>query len=170
MSFEALGQVIDGGLAAASTPEQDPVLVEEVRVTCTQAMLLSLDREHRLAYVLGEILELSGDEGALVLEITPEAFRKRLSRARSVLLDFMKGRCGVLDEKNPCRCTLQVPYARRTGMLDPNALRFSNHPRRDKGMGEVIGLLSAAAVFRTHPDYVAPDKFVSALKHLLQDA
>jgi hypothetical protein len=52
-------------------------------------MLLNLDRPHRLAYVLGEVLELTGDEAGAVLEISPVAFRKRLSRARDADDNFV---------------------------------------------------------------------------------
>jgi len=41
------------------------------------------DDDHRAAYVLGDILELDGEEAAEVLGIQPAAYRKRLSRARS---------------------------------------------------------------------------------------
>src|SRR5215467_3029769 len=49
MSFEALAGMIDAGLSApeaATSPGDDAqtrVLAEEVRITCTQAMLLCLD-------------------------------------------------------------------------------------------------------------------------------
>ena len=41
-----------------------------------------LDRDHRMAYILGEVFELTSPQGAAILGITPAAFRKRLSRAR----------------------------------------------------------------------------------------
>src|SRR5262249_31743963 len=110
MSFEALEGMIDSGLPAPG-PAEEPaqaVLPEEVRITCTQAMLLCRDPDHRIAYVLGEIVELPGEEAAWVLGITPAAFRKRLSRAREDVLGFMRKRCGVYDAANPCRCSLQV--------------------------------------------------------------
>lgn len=54
------------------------LLIEEVKVGCTLAMLQCLDRPHRLAYVLGEILETPGPEAAEALGISLELFRKRL--------------------------------------------------------------------------------------------
>jgi RNA polymerase sigma factor (sigma-70 family) len=172
MTFEKLGAMIDEGLEQAdpAAPPPDAVLAEEVRITCTEGMLLSLDREHRLAYVLGEILELTSEEAAAVLEISAEAFRKRLSRARATLQKFMKSRCGVFDARNQCRCSLQVPYTRRTGMLDPNALRFATHPARGQPhhLRELVGLLDVAAIYRSHPDYAAPDDFVDAIKGWLK--
>jgi hypothetical protein len=179
VSLEVLATHIEAGLACAvaapSIDTSQAVLSEEVRISCTQAMLLCLDREHRLAFILGEIFELTGEEAAFVLEITPGALRKRISRAQKAIIDFMKGRCGVYDAENPCRCSLQVPYAIRTGMLDPSRLRFATHPartRRDPGvqaqLDDLIGLLDAAAIYRSHPDYVAPSAFVQAIKDLLE--
>src|SRR5262245_31964024 len=127
MSFEALGAMIDAGLAGAADHDASadpaaPALAAEVRLTCTEAMLLCLDTGHRLAFVLGEILELSGEEAAWVLDVSPDAYRQRLVRARAAITEFMKKRCGVFSAKNPCRCSLQVPQAMRLGMLDPKRL------------------------------------------------
>ena len=55
------------------------LLTEEVKIGCTLGMLQCLDRPHRLAYVLGEILELPGPEAAEALGIAPARFRKRFS-------------------------------------------------------------------------------------------
>jgi hypothetical protein len=171
MSFDALGSMIDAGIAASneSRPDaRDAVLTEEVRITCTQAMLLCLDPEHRIVYILGEILEMDGNEGAFVLDITPESFRKRLSRAREDVLGFMKKRCGVLDSANPCRCSLQVPYTIRIGMLDPSRLRFATHPvTATREVRELVGLLDAAAVHRANPAYAAPRALAEAMRALV---
>src|SRR5258708_5408305 len=62
--FERFGRELDQGLphpAAKALPQpDDAVLVEEIKVGCTLGMLMCLDRAHRLAYILGEILELDG--------------------------------------------------------------------------------------------------------------
>ena len=52
---------------AALFLDRDGVLVEEVKVGCTVAMLQCLDRPHRLAYIVGEILDVSGPEAAEIL-------------------------------------------------------------------------------------------------------
>lgn len=54
---------------------------EELKIGCSYAMLLSLDKNHRIAFILHYIFELSGEEGSLILEITPANYRKRVSRA-----------------------------------------------------------------------------------------
>jgi hypothetical protein len=56
-------------------------------------MLLCLDREQRLTFILGAIFEVSDTVGAEVLEITPDNFRQRLARARRDLRNFMNDKC-----------------------------------------------------------------------------
>src|SRR5688572_15792787 len=76
----AEGRSTDGPMDAERS-----LLVEEVKIGCTLGMLQCLDRPHRLAYVLGEILDMSGPEAAEALAITPELFRKRLQHARTAI-------------------------------------------------------------------------------------
>ena len=80
------------------------LLFQEVRLGCTLGMLLCLGRPERLAFILGEILEFDHGEAAEVLEITPAAFRKQLSRARDKIVTFTRSHCGLVEEKNGCRC------------------------------------------------------------------
>jgi RNA polymerase sigma factor (sigma-70 family) len=85
MSFEEFAADLESGLSedVVTIPdiEQD-LLLDEVRIGCTMAMLLCLERPYRLAYILGEIMELDHNEGAAVMDISPAAFRARVSRAR----------------------------------------------------------------------------------------
>src|SRR4051812_25348230 len=105
-SFDDFGRGLDAApvlpLPDVPQPERD-LLVEEAKVGCLSAMLLCLSREQRIAYVLGNVFELSDAVAAEILEVTPETFRKRLSRARADLHAFMTGKCGLVREENPCR-------------------------------------------------------------------
>jgi DNA-directed RNA polymerase specialized sigma24 family protein len=65
-----------------SVPVDVRLLVEEARLSCTTGMLLCLDREQRLAYILGEIFEVADVVGAELLEISRDNFRQRVARAR----------------------------------------------------------------------------------------
>jgi DNA-directed RNA polymerase specialized sigma24 family protein len=78
LGFDRFAEDLERGLQPVSADESiDSLLIEEVKVGCSLAMLQCLDRPHRAAYVLGDILELSGPEAADVLEIAPALFRKR---------------------------------------------------------------------------------------------
>src|SRR5262249_45974187 len=133
ISLETLDERLRTGLSDEPSERPDPeteAIAAELRLRCTQAMLLGLDRELRIAYILGDIFELSSDEAAEVLAVSPVAFRKRLSRARSRLYDFMREWCGVYDERNPCRCKKQIESAASRGLISPDDLYLSRQRRR----------------------------------------
>jgi RNA polymerase sigma factor (sigma-70 family) len=81
------------------------VLEIEARLRCTQALLTAMDRPHRLAFILGVVMDIPSREGAWILEISPEAFRKRISRARGHLKAFLMNQCGLFDSANRCSCS-----------------------------------------------------------------
>jgi RNA polymerase sigma factor (sigma-70 family) len=184
IDFDLLAERLDVGLAAEPSrlPEAEANLyAREIRLRCTQAMLLCLDRDSRIAYIVGDILGLSGDEAASILDLDPATYRKRLSRARGRLYAFMRERCGVYDAANPCRCDRQVDCALERGILKPDEPLLVKHPVREgrapgpidrgtleRGALEVEGLLRVAEVMRAHPAYAAPETLIDGLRNLLR--
>lgn len=170
-TFEHFGDAIAEGLAEpafASVSEGDQkLLAQEVKIGCTQGMLLCLDRDHRLAYILGEVFEITGEEGGAILDIEPAGFRKRLSRAREQIRGFMQAHCGIVNPVNPCRCARQVQPMIGKGRIDPQNLLFAVHPALRQEVAELDDLGDAAAVFRSHPRYPSPPAAVAAIKALI---
>jgi RNA polymerase sigma factor (sigma-70 family) len=176
MSFETLDERLRSGLRDEATgvpePEADAI-TREVRLRCTEAMLLSLDREHRVAYVLGDIFNLTGDEAAEVLQIDAVNFRKRLSRARSRLYEFMKGWCGEYASENPCRCAGQSQAAVQRAIIAPEDLYLSKQRSRPtkavltRAADEVTDLMRVADVLRGPSAYAAPVSLVQSLRELI---
>jgi RNA polymerase sigma factor (sigma-70 family) len=126
LSFERMAQDLTRGLdmeAAAETERS--LLIEEVKVGCTLAMLQCLDRPHRLAYVLGEILETPGPEAAEALGISPDLFRKRLQKARAAIVNFIRGYCGLVSDAAPCRCNRKLPSALQAGMVSESSCEYA---------------------------------------------
>lgn len=166
-TFERFAAELEDGSSELADDEEWPadraLLLEEVKVGCMLGMLTCLDRDHRLAYVLGEILELDGPEAAAVLSITPAAFRKRLSRARAALVDFTRRHCGLMEARNRCRCARRLPEAQRLGRVQPDMLQFADAVRaREFGAAlEQVRRLDAqrrlATLYRTHSEPRAPD-------------
>jgi RNA polymerase sigma factor (sigma-70 family) len=109
------------------------VLADETRAACLTGMLLCLDRSQRLTYILGEVFEVSDALGSEILGITRQNFRQRLARSRRQLYEFMRGKCGLVDSANPCRCARKTRGAIRAGIVDPKSLKFvASHVTRIK--------------------------------------
>jgi RNA polymerase sigma factor (sigma-70 family) len=178
MTFADFGEDLARGLSDESLrvdPDFDrPLLLEEVKIGCTLAMLLCLDRNHRLAYILGEILDLDHTEAAHVLEITPAAYRKRLSRARASITSFMMSRCGLANPANACRCRRRVAAAREHGRVDPHNLLFASSGEQARRFPQVLVEIRhleetrrAAALYRSHPEPKPSQAFVDWLKEVI---
>jgi RNA polymerase sigma factor (sigma-70 family) len=121
-------ELADGLSSDGPTDTERSLLTEEVKIGCTLGMLQCLDRSHRLAYVLGEILDLSGPEAAEALAISPELFRKRLQHARAAIEAFTRSHCGLASDSATCACHRRVPAALRLGRVTPDALDFAQQP------------------------------------------
>jgi RNA polymerase sigma factor (sigma-70 family) len=173
------------GHGLEKTPDLDPpdqrtvpsdvrLLVDEARIGCTTGMLLCLDREQRLVYILGEIFEVTDVVAAELLEISRENFRQRLARARRDLHSFMNDKCGLVNRANPCRCAKKTRGFIQAGYVDPENLLFARE--RVARVREIVQAKCDAiatldeqhsAIFRDHPFYEPPD-LVLALRRLVE--
>jgi hypothetical protein len=132
-------------------------------------MLQCLDGDHRIAFVLGEIVGLSSPEAAEVLGIEPAAFRKRLSRARTTLVDFLRSNCGVFEESAPCRCHFRVERALtlsrvRREAVDVDRGELVQLRAHLKTLGEVQRVV---AYYHDEPELVPKRDFVATVRALL---
>ncbi len=133
--------------------------IEEANISCMSGMLLCLDREQRLVYVLGEIFDMDHVLGAQLLEITTANFRQRLSRARKDLYHFMNRKCGLVNKANPCRCHRKTKAFIEAGWVDPDQLKFNTAylkkiqevvPKKAEGLCD-LAETQYAMLFRGHP-------------------
>ena len=146
------------------TSAETDLLVTEAMLSCTSGMLLCLDREQRLTFILDAIFGVSDTVAAEVLEIAPDNFRQRLARARRDLRNFMNDKCGLVNQANPCRCAKKTRGFIQAGYVDPQNLLFVRERIGEvreaaPKVHEAIGTLDEECVeiFRGHPFYKAPD-------------
>ncbi len=114
-----------------SVPVEVDLLIEETKIGCMNAMLLCLDREQRLIFILGNIFGVNDEIGSEIMEISKVNFRQKLSRARRQLANFMTNKCGLMDKSNPCHCNKKTKLMIDAGHVDPKHLVFTkSHLRR----------------------------------------
>ena len=138
-SFEAHDAQLNAVPDPELTPEEELVLndyTREVKFRCTSAMLICLDREQRLIYLLGDSFGVDHNVGAEILEITPQNFRVKLSRARKELHNYMEYRCGLIKKSNPCRCVKKAKSALKMGVLNEKNLILK--PAYTKQIGDFV--------------------------------
>ena len=176
MTFDEFAEDLAQGLADTSFEGPDAsLMLEEVRIGCTLAMLQCLDRESRLAYILGEILEINHHEAAEVLGVSASAYRKRLSRARATINASMLGNCGLVNSNKRCRCGKRVARATELGRVDPRSLMFAasapSAERFPAVLAEIRQLENnqrAAALYRAQQQPEVSQDFVRWLRTTLE--
>lgn len=158
----------------SSSTALQQIYVEEIMISCLQGLLLCLDREHRLAYLLVEVFDVSSEQGAAILEITPTAFRKRLSRARERIQDFLKRNCALINPDNPCTCERYVISQCYMEKVREKDLVFAEHPCRVKQEGRTVHrikemdeLTRIATLYKQYPDFQAPSALIENIRSLV---
>jgi RNA polymerase sigma factor (sigma-70 family) len=151
-SFTSFAEDLAEGLSPDGPADHErSVLTEEVKLGCTLGMLQCLDRPHRLAYVLGEILDLPAPEAADILDLEAAAFRKRLQRAREAIEAFTRSHCGLVSDDAACACNRRVPSAIQLGRVQPNEPRFADTGASFAEARELIrGIEEAKRVIELH--------------------
>ena len=125
LTFDRFAADLLDGLSAGPSADPDAALLErEVQLACTHALLTCLDREHRVAYILGEILGVDSDDGGYICDVPPATYRKRLSRARERVRAHLSVHCGLVSREAACRCSRRVDTALRIGRIRRDGLEF----------------------------------------------
>ncbi|MBX7059792.1 MAG: RNA polymerase sigma factor [Leptospirales bacterium] len=179
--FAAYGRDLDSvpfeeiGAGELSNPETQ-LLIEEAKLGCMLGMLLCLDRKQRMTFLLGEVMRLDSQEAAAILGISSDAYRQRLSRARSDLYQFMQNQCGLINKANPCRCHRKTKGFIKAGYVDPANIKFAGpHLQRIRAMAEngectldEYNNAGYAELYRENPFYETPATVVQKLMAQLE--
>lgn len=166
LSFELYGEDIASGREAdvpdLSGGTDRALLEEELKLSCSNVMLQCLDPESRAIYILGTMFRLDSAIAAEIFEMTPEAYRQRLSRIRKKVGGFLAEYCG-LSGTGMCACKRRVDYAVLTHRLNPARLdfhsmdqcRYQELTAYSVAMEQLDGL---SQIFAGFPAYRAPER------------
>ncbi|EMJ97586.1 RNA polymerase sigma factor [Leptospira alstonii] len=152
------------------------LLIEEAKVSCMSGMLLCLSRDQRIVFILGEIFSVSDAIGAEVTGVSRANFRKKLSRARKDLYNFMNEKCGLVNKDNPCRCSRKTKGFIEAGVVNPAELKFSDMslktirrvaPKKSEEYEDYVEA-KYAELYRKHKFFIPPNQ-ESNLRLMFQD-
>lgn len=130
LTFELYQMDLEQDLQESTALQQSldyQVLLNELRISCTMAMLLCLNPAHRMAYILGDIVELNHDEASSALAISKANYRQQLSRARAKVIAFTNQSCGLVSREAKCRCDKKLTGALARKRLVPGQSYFADN-------------------------------------------
>jgi RNA polymerase sigma factor (sigma-70 family) len=172
LTSEAFAADLADGLdSEAPERAEDAILHQQLKVMCSHAMLHILDGDHRIAYVLGDIIGLSSPEAAEILEIEPATFRKRQSRARTTLTAFLGKHCGVVNEAAPCRCHRRLDRAIALGRVSPDRLEVDRGGIAElrRQLSTISEMQRVTAFYRDEPELASKRDFVASIRSLIKE-
>ena len=129
LSFEYYGEDIVSGkekdIPDLTMGVDRNLLEQELKLSCTNVMLQCLDTDSRCIYILGTMFHVDSRLAAEILEISPEAYRQRLSRIKKKMADFLDEYCG-LSGKGVCSCSKRISYAIATHRVNPEKPEYTS--------------------------------------------
>ena len=113
--------------------------------------------------------------GASILKLTPDTFRKRLSRSRKRILNYMIGNYSLINPDGACPCRKKTMDLIRQGHVNPETFRFYQdhldkvkvHVQTYSKHADCILKKQVEDSFKEHPWMKAPDA-VLPLKELVE--
>ncbi len=127
LSFEFYGDDIENGkiqdVPDLTQDVEKDILAEELKMSCTNVMLQCLDTESRCIFILGTMFKVDSRVAGDILEMTPEAYRQRLSRIRKKMAEFLGQYCGEYGS-GKCKCKDRVNYAIQSHRINPLQLDY----------------------------------------------
>lgn len=175
LSFEFYAEDINAGFIPNTDDllqgVEEAILAEELKQSCTNVMLQCLDPESRCIYVLGLMFKADSRVCGEIFDMTPEAYRQRLSRIRKKVAGFLSEYCG-LTKTGTCCCQKRVGYAIQTHRLNPQNLEYTSLEIPDQaGMLDFIEAMEEmdhlTDVFAQLPKYRSPLSTKDFLEKLL---
>ncbi len=179
LSFELFSADLESDIEQANTtvenysPPEYQILLNELRISCTIAMLLCLNRSHRMAYILGDILEFEHNEGGEILGITRDNFRQQLSRARAKVTAFTNKRCGQVTPSAKCACDKKISGAIKKKRVNPADIIFStsqqfSYDTLQANLHETKQALRTIGLQKSIRQYKCPSKLAQDLDDLVR--
>lgn len=128
LNFEYYREDIENGnsngISDGKQNVETAILAEELKLSCTNVMLQCLDMQSRCIFILGTMFKIDSRIAGDILDMTPEAYRQRLSRVRRKMAEFLSAYCGEYG-KGKCRCKDRVRYAIQSQRLNPAELDYT---------------------------------------------
>lgn len=144
----------------------------EIRISCLMGLLLCLNRTYRIAFLLSDLFSVSSDEGAKILGISPETYRKRLSRGKEKIKTFLEKNCGTVFNNNRCSCGYYADSNLHPERFKKENLLFADNYKSDnisidKIVEEADELNRIGMLYRENMNINTPEVFITRITELI---
>lgn len=89
-----------------------------MQICCMLGMLMCLNREQCLIFILGDIFGVDYKLGVEFFDVSLQNFRVKFYWVRRDFFNYMMDKCGLVNKVNLCCCFKKVKVLKQMGMLD----------------------------------------------------
>lgn len=152
---------------------EDEVLAQLMKENCLQMFMNCLPSKYRAVFTLRCILSCTVEETSGILDISSEAVKTNLHRARQTMKEQIEGRCSLINPEAPCNCCSFAGYIQQTGqtatMQEIATIRNRKKTAVEEYSRELRTILNIEELYNTRilpPSF--PD-FISRIKELADE-
>jgi hypothetical protein len=141
IEFEALIEKSSSPFTDVISEEEKSAYIIQVKDGCLSGLLRCLSLQQRLAFVLNVLLKFSSNEVAVIMDVSENAARILVHRAKQNLKSFLCNNCSLYNSVNPCRCENLINFSLKQNWIcaNPN-LKTSEIESEIRDLKDVIKL------------------------------
>jgi RNA polymerase sigma-70 factor (ECF subfamily) len=152
---------------------EDEMLITRVRESCLQMFMNCMPPKYRSVYTLRGMLQFSAKDTAEILDISEDAVKTNLHRARKHARDHLKGRCSLVKPGSLCDCRAIAAYIKHNDRLgriqNIDVIRRREAEAVENFTQEMTELLAVEGLFATELVGLDYDTFKERLKGLKKE-
>lgn len=151
---------------------EDNALTELTREACLQMFMNCMPSKYRAVYTLRVILDFSVKETSLILEISLNAVKVNLHRAREIIKSHFDGRCSLINPNSLCDCRKYAKFLienNKTGkLIDINVIRQKERKASEDFHTELKDILQIESLYYTEIKPIDYNLFIKRVSYLVK--
>lgn len=154
-------------------PEEEVIVAEEIRALqngCFLAMVRKLTLHQRIAFSLVDMYGMKTEHVAELLQISENAAKGLLYRARMNIDSFFADHCDLIRESNPCSCKAWIAFSQKRNAMQQNTKKLITKLDYQKS-GYVFQenvRKKVYSLYRNMPDQKPSEEWYQELFHILE--
>ncbi|MDP4177751.1 MAG: sigma-70 family RNA polymerase sigma factor [Bacillota bacterium] len=149
---------------------ENTVIVNDIREMCLNMFLNCMPRKQRITFVLKVLLQMSVNEVSLIMNISKEAVKVNVYRAKQLMKENIGERCSLINPNNPCKCNLWIKYIYDNNLqskLPVTGIIDVNHDYVSLVNSEIDFVSKLIRIYNTHPAHLSSTEFIDKMKEII---
>lgn len=152
---------------------EDEVMTADIREMCLQMFLNCMPKKQRIAFTLKILMQLPITETASIMNLSENAVKINIYRAKQLMRDNMEGRCSLIIPGNPCQCKIWTKYT-PDKLKEQVITRFKPPSQTNTNytttvLSEMDFLNNLIGLYSNLPEHSSSEDFIKKIRKLISE-